>query len=568
MILIIRGHIRDSFNNLELLEFVKCLYKICPDLKIYIHTWNIYANNNSWRCIKTNYNKVTSEIIDEYFYEIQHLIKIIMIDDDTKIHLIGNLNGKVSSSRMPLHGWKNYWYSQYQIIKYIYSINIDENEVIVNTRFDLLKNSFHSEIKEMISFISQNKNNTFTQNIFINDAILGVDNIYIGNIKTMYILIYHFNFKLDNILKKYTNIFHQEELVILVNSYLFSGNKTIMYHDNDIFSDDINLSFGKNMMFTIDETTITDSQFQSNFQSYFQSNDFKNIISLGNKNMYTINENTIITPFIQSNDFKNIISLGNKFMYTIDEHIITPFIQSNDFKNNISFDNKNIYTINENTIFSPFIQSNDLKNNTSFDNKNIYTINEYKIFPPFIQFNYFKNNISLGNKNIYTINENTITDSHFQSNDLKNNISLGNKNIYTINENTITDSHFQSNDLKNNISLGNKNMYTINENTIFPSFIQSNDLKNNISLGNKNMYTINENTITDSHFQSNDLKNNISLGNKNMYIINENTIIPLFIQTNELKNNRHYILSILSKNTNKKLAGLKINFKTHIPIKR
>jgi len=199
-------------------------------LKIYIHTWNIYANNNSWRIIETNYNKVTSEIINEYFYEIQHLIKIIMIDDDTKIHLIGNLSGKVSNSKMPLHGWKNYWYGQYKIVNYIYSINIDDNEVIVNTRFDLLKNSFHSEIKEIISFISQNKNNTFTQNVFINDNIPGVDNIFIGNIKTMFILIYNFNVNLDIILKKYTDIFHQEELVIIINQYLFNNKneKTII----------------------------------------------------------------------------------------------------------------------------------------------------------------------------------------------------------------------------------------------------------------------------------------------------------------------------------------------------
>ena len=38
MILIIRGHIRDSFNTKELYNLVKELHIIIPDVKIFIHT--------------------------------------------------------------------------------------------------------------------------------------------------------------------------------------------------------------------------------------------------------------------------------------------------------------------------------------------------------------------------------------------------------------------------------------------------------------------------------------------------------------------------------------------------
>ena len=54
---------------------------------------------------------------------------------------------------MPLKGWKNYWYGQYSIINYIYNTNIDKNEIVINTRFDLLSNSNDVNIIEVMYFI-------------------------------------------------------------------------------------------------------------------------------------------------------------------------------------------------------------------------------------------------------------------------------------------------------------------------------------------------------------------------------------------------------------------------------
>ena len=54
MILVIRGHIRNSFETKELYNFIEELYNIYPDLKIFIHTWNIFANSVSWRNITVN----------------------------------------------------------------------------------------------------------------------------------------------------------------------------------------------------------------------------------------------------------------------------------------------------------------------------------------------------------------------------------------------------------------------------------------------------------------------------------------------------------------------------------
>ena len=51
----------------------------------------------------------------------------------------------------------------------------------------------------------------------------GIDNIYIGNISTMYPLIYKFFYELDDILLKYPNIGNQERIVFRQSNELLNG---------------------------------------------------------------------------------------------------------------------------------------------------------------------------------------------------------------------------------------------------------------------------------------------------------------------------------------------------------
>jgi len=219
MILILRGHIRDSFETIRLFNLIKSMYNINNNLTIYIHTWNVIANNISWRPIRKNDNVVTNEMIYNYFGNLKHLIKHIIIDDDKNIKLIGNLNGNVSSSKMPLIGWKNYWYGKYSIINYIRE-HVNTNETIINCRFDILTNSFKNTNYQIINFIATYIKYRFKKIIFINNRI-GVDNIYIGNIYNMYKLTHNFHYLLDNIVKRNPGTIHQEELVYNVNRRLF-----------------------------------------------------------------------------------------------------------------------------------------------------------------------------------------------------------------------------------------------------------------------------------------------------------------------------------------------------------
>jgi hypothetical protein len=221
MILIIRGHIRNSFDNDRLLILIKLINILNSDIKIYIHTWNIFANNISWRKIIQNNNIVTKETIYNYFDEVKNLIEDIIIDDDTNIELIGNLQGCINNGPMPIIGWKNYWYGKYKIIKHLYDKKIDPNKMIINLRFDILNNSNDLSEIDILQFIKDNKENQIKKNIFIKDnEFFGLDNIYIGNLKTIYILNHYFHYFLDEILLKINNTPHQEFIVYRLNNIL------------------------------------------------------------------------------------------------------------------------------------------------------------------------------------------------------------------------------------------------------------------------------------------------------------------------------------------------------------
>jgi hypothetical protein len=222
MILVIRGHIRNSSKSKQLYEFVEVIHELFPEVQIFIHTWNIFANNISWRSINQNNTIVSKDIIYDYFSEVKHLIDNIIIDDDKNIKIIGNIEGNINKSNSPLIGWKNYWYGKYTMIKHIYDKNINEDEMIINLRFDILNNSNNFDTCHIINFIKNNIGKSFTKNIFIKDIeCFGIDNIYIGNINTMYKLANFFYYYLDDILDKNNDTIHQEFLVYRINNSLF-----------------------------------------------------------------------------------------------------------------------------------------------------------------------------------------------------------------------------------------------------------------------------------------------------------------------------------------------------------
>ena len=244
MIVILRGHVRNSFDDDKLYELIHDIYQKNPILEIFIQTWILNYSDLSWRHIECNNVRIiTNEIIYDYFKDLKHLIKHITIIDDNYIELKGNLIGGVCRSCVPVLAWKRYLYGQKELINYLYqNIQNKQSEFIVNVRMDIYTNSCAFEYNHIIEFIEKNKSITqFKKNIFafehatydssnnkfnINDNIFydmgwhgfcGIDNIYAGNLYTQHKLINYLYDNLDDIIEKYDFVCYQEYLFLIIN---------------------------------------------------------------------------------------------------------------------------------------------------------------------------------------------------------------------------------------------------------------------------------------------------------------------------------------------------------------
>ena len=221
MILLLRGHLRNTFSDLKLFDLVSEIYSLDKTLKIYIHTWNVFSNNISWRNIEINETVVTNDTIYNYFGKLSSLISAILIDNDKDIPLIGNISGNLGNSIVPIIGWKNYWYGKHRLIDYVYNNNISKDKLVINCRFDVLTNSNSLKVDEIIKFIQDNLRTIITKNIFIKDVEwTGIDNIYLGNIETMKKLSDIFYYKLDDIIKRNVDNVNPERLVFRISNTL------------------------------------------------------------------------------------------------------------------------------------------------------------------------------------------------------------------------------------------------------------------------------------------------------------------------------------------------------------
>jgi hypothetical protein len=236
MILVLRGHIRDSFNSDRLYNLVKLLHTNF-NLTIYIHTWHIVQSSLSYREINEISLSVTKEMIEDYFKDLKSIIRHIIIDNDTEIDLIGKTSGYFwnESAPVPVLGWKNYWYGKYRIISYLYNTLYNRDEMIINMRFDVLNNRWASLNEKLILLlILNNRLQKFEQNIFIWPDGMGADNLYVGNINTMYKLNRHFYYNMDDIVRFGKNNSYFHELYVPNEDYRIFGSA---YKESELADD-------------------------------------------------------------------------------------------------------------------------------------------------------------------------------------------------------------------------------------------------------------------------------------------------------------------------------------------
>jgi hypothetical protein len=225
--LVLRGHIRNGFDTDDLYNFVKNLKKRYSNLVIYIHTWSVQQSSISWRQMDAIDTEITESTILNYFRDIP--IRNIIIDDDTKIKLIGNISGNICKSITPIKGWKNMWYGKARVLNIIY----EDIGYIINMRLDYfgLYSMVVKDIPRLLSIINPSNNTVIFQS---DSEEFGIDNYYCGPLNIIKKVTNNFNENLDSILTKYPNVYSPEFIVFFeynpsrYNSFSYNHNISLV----------------------------------------------------------------------------------------------------------------------------------------------------------------------------------------------------------------------------------------------------------------------------------------------------------------------------------------------------
>lgn len=218
LVLVLRGHIRNSFDTNILYDFVTDL-SASFNLKIFIHTWAIKATSLSWRKISQDNTEITEDFLKEYFKELYKHVQHVIIEDDKQVELIGNTEGMTAKTKTPIIGWKRYIYGQYKILEHVRNTLGDER--VVNTRFDLFSNSYVFPYDDVKQFVLDAYNIHSNKNLFLKPGkYCGVDNIIIGSVHTMFYLVNYLHTNADALIQANPDVVHPEFFFYIANEVM------------------------------------------------------------------------------------------------------------------------------------------------------------------------------------------------------------------------------------------------------------------------------------------------------------------------------------------------------------
>jgi hypothetical protein len=223
MIILLRGHIRNAFDTTALYDLLTALHAISP-LRIYIHTWGILQNSLSWRPIRTDTSEISETAVRAYFRDLEPCIRKILIDPDGSVPLLGSTEGYMPTNRMPKRGWKNMWAGMYRIMTVIRE-ECGEDELVLNTRFDVCSNSCKFPIPDYIR-LYRTMNAVKPNKIYFlrSELFNGCDNYFIGPLKKMNDLVTSFHVRLDEVLASHPVTHNHERYVMLEAARQTSGS--------------------------------------------------------------------------------------------------------------------------------------------------------------------------------------------------------------------------------------------------------------------------------------------------------------------------------------------------------
>ena len=223
IVFIIRGHIRDSFDNgSPLRDFIKLLINKY-NVTIYIHTWTNKECKKTWRHEASMYSwkktpeqlKVTEELVADYFKEFKPLIKKITLEEEENVKLCGRTDGQLTNiCTMPTKSWKYFLHNLYVSLTKVNPE--DRNKTIFSMRFDMIQkrlfSTWHgfdhnkmleSYFKICTSYIERsNLKYKWCKMQSIGGSSAGYDNALLGDFRFMEKLFHMLELKLDTVLVK------------------------------------------------------------------------------------------------------------------------------------------------------------------------------------------------------------------------------------------------------------------------------------------------------------------------------------------------------------------------------
>lgn len=212
IIVILRGHERNTFKNNRLKNFVHLLNNNFQNIQFIVHTWNLNEASKSWRQTEHNPSIIHKTDVETYF-DINNIN--IVIEDEINIYIKGRQHSKIGS--MPVISWKRMWHGQKSAID-VADVGDGCGVHVLNMRIDF----FECDTTKKYKFDEQSIIDKLNASLSMPDIITfmhdaaeydGIDNLYISNYTNIKRLIYHFNDKLDYITDKYTFLLFHENMV-------------------------------------------------------------------------------------------------------------------------------------------------------------------------------------------------------------------------------------------------------------------------------------------------------------------------------------------------------------------
>lgn len=217
MNLIIRGHIRNAFDNRNLYELIRDISSKM-DLKIFVHSWSVVQTRTSWRYIPENKSPVDEDTVRSYFADLSHLVSSVIVDDEGSVPISGRKHGTIGHTPCPVLGYKYMFYGMLRAAEHVVA-SVPAEELVTQTRFDVMSNWGRFGRDQIVDFMLRKptKRIQFIVEEAYNESTVGIDNIYMANARDMHDFLKHMYINLDEIdeaNKRERHMGHQEWLTM------------------------------------------------------------------------------------------------------------------------------------------------------------------------------------------------------------------------------------------------------------------------------------------------------------------------------------------------------------------